>query len=176
MKNTLFMLLATTALCGSLTLGQPPQTPPPSAAQQPTDVRVVITGDGGAQPKLGIAGFVALSSDAETVAAARTIGDVLFDDINYEREYYMIAKDAIATIPKPASLDQVPIDRWKELNADGVIVGTVQKGPAGISTAARWPTRAATRIRSRTRSSSSSSACTALPAPSSPSRRTGPPS
>ncbi len=133
MKNTLFMLLATTALCGSLTLGQPPQTPPPSAAQQPTDVRVVITGDGGAQPKLGIAGFVALSSDAETVAAARTIGDVLFDDINYEREYYMIAKDAIATIPKPASLDQVPIDRWKELNADGVIVGTVQKGPAGIT-------------------------------------------
>ena len=68
MKNTLFMLLAITVLCGSLTLGQPPQTPPPSAPQQPTDVRIVITG--GAQPKLGIAGFVPLSSDAETVAAA----------------------------------------------------------------------------------------------------------
>ena len=26
----------------------------------------------------------------------------------------------------------MPLDRWKELNADGVIVGTVQKTPAGI--------------------------------------------
>jgi TolB protein len=127
MKKPLFMVV-TTAMCGSLTLlGQPPAP----AAQQPTDVRVVISGEG-ATPKLGIAGFVALSPDAETVAAAKTIGDVLFDDINYEREYYLIAKDTIATIPKPASIDQVPLDRWKEVNADGVIVGTVQRGAAGI--------------------------------------------
>jgi TolB protein len=129
MKNTLFMLV-TAATCGSLTLlGQQPPTPPPP--QQQTDtVRITLTG--GQQPKLAIAGFIPLSSDAETIAAAKTIGDVLYDDINYEREYYMIAKDAIATIPKPASLDDVPLDRWKELNTDGVIVGTVRKAPTGI--------------------------------------------
>lgn len=129
MKKTLLMLV-TTAACGSLTLlGQ--SQPPPAPAPQPTDIRLIITGAGG-PPKLGIAGFVALSQDAETVAAAKTIGDVLFDDIAYEHEYYMIAKDAIATIPKPASLDGVPLDRWKELNADGVLVGTVRKTPAGV--------------------------------------------
>jgi TolB protein len=57
---------------------------------------------------------------------------VLYDDINYEREYYMIAKDAIATIPKPTSLDAVALDRWKELNANGVLVGTVRKTAAGV--------------------------------------------
>jgi TolB protein len=106
----------------------PPQTPP----QQPTEVTVPIVGPGGLPPKLAIAGFIPLSGDAETVAAAKTIGEVLYDDINYEREYYMIGKDTIATIPKPTSLDDVPLDRWKEVNANGVIVGTVQKTTAGI--------------------------------------------
>ena len=134
MKNPSRVLVA--AALGatvSLTLlaQQPPpaQTPPP---QQPTDVTVPVAGVGGLPPKLAIAGFIPLSGDAETVAAARTIGEVLYDDINYEREYYMIGKDTIATIPKPTSLDDVPLDRWKEVNANGVIVGTVQKTTAGI--------------------------------------------
>jgi TolB protein len=95
-------------------------------------VTVPIVGSPGLPPKLAIAGFIPLSQDAETVAAAKTIGDVLFDDIAYEREYYMIAKDAIVTIPKPTSIDELPLDRWKELNANGVIVGSVRKGPAGV--------------------------------------------
>jgi TolB protein len=118
-------LLATLTLAGQ----QPPVVPPP---QGQGDIHTSITGSGGGPPKLGIAGVIPLSPDAETVAAAKTIADVLYDDINYEREYYMIAKDAIATIPKPASIDQLPLDRWKELNADGVIVGTVRKGPTGV--------------------------------------------
>lgn len=131
MKETSFALIGAGFL-GALTLfgQQQPPTPPPPPQQ--TEVHTSIVGSGGGPPKLAIAGFIAVSPDAETVAAAKTIGDVLYDDINYEREYYMIAKDAIATVPKPASIDQVPLDRWKELNADGVIVGTVRKGPSGI--------------------------------------------
>jgi TolB protein len=125
-------MLVPAALCGSLTLlAQAPQTPPPQP-QQTDQVRITLTG-GGAQPKFAIAGFIPLSSDAETVAAAKIIGEVLYDDIDYEREYYMIGKDAIATIPKPASIDQVPLERWKELNADGLIVGTIQKTAAGVT-------------------------------------------
>ena len=132
--------LAATAACFSLTLlaqqappqQPPPQQPPQPPSRQPTDVVVSITGVGG-PPKLAVVGFIPLSSDAETVAAAKTISDVLWDDIAYEREYYMIAKDAIATIPRPTSIDAVPLDRWKsELGADGLLVGTVRKGPSGI--------------------------------------------
>jgi TolB protein len=119
------------AAFGSLTLAGQQQVPaqPP---QQPKEVTITLGGSGG-PPKIGIAGFIPASSDAESAAAAKTIGDVLYDDLNYEREYYMIGKDAIATVPKPASIDGVPLDRWKELNADGVIVGSIRKTPAGVT-------------------------------------------
>jgi TolB protein len=125
--------LAALAALGSLPLlgQQPPAGQPPQPPQTP-EVQVVITGPSGGPPKLAIAPFVALSTDAETAAAARTITDVLYDDINYEREYYMIGKDAISTVPKFTSIDEVPLDRWKELNADGLIVGSVQKTGSGI--------------------------------------------
>jgi TolB protein len=109
---------------------QPPTTPPQS--QQPTDVATKIIGPPGLPPKLAIAGVIPLSQDAETVAAAKTIADVLYDDIAYEREYYMIGKDAGESITKPTSLDTVPLDQWKQLNADGVIVGTVKKTANGV--------------------------------------------
>ena len=136
-NSSRILIAAALATTVSLTMlaAQTPQAPPtqpPPRSQQPTDVTVSITGVGGLPPKLAVAGFIPLSSDAETVAAAKTIGDVLFDDINYEREYYMIAKDAMATIPKPSSLDTVPLDRWRELNANGVLVGTVRKNGNGV--------------------------------------------
>jgi TolB protein len=110
---------------------------PPATPQQPTEFRLVINGPPGLPPKLGIAGIIPLSPDAETVAAAKTIADVLYDDLAYEREYFMIGKDAIATIPKPTSLDQVPLDRWKEVNANGVIVGSVRKTAGGVAVQVR---------------------------------------
>jgi TolB protein len=129
MKKTLFSLSLAAVAASALVVAQ--QQPPPPPPQQ-QEFKVVISGPSGLPPKLGIAGFVALSSDAETVAAAKTIGEVLFDDINYEREYYMLGKDAIATIPKPTSLDDVALDKWKEINANAVIVGTVRKGGSGV--------------------------------------------
>ena len=139
MKQPTFLVLATVALASVALLGQQPpaQQPPsaqPPAAQPPqqSEFRIVINGDPGLPPKLAVAGFIPLSQDAETVAAAKTIGDVLYDDIAYEREYYMIAKDAISTIPKPASIDDVPLDRWKELNANGVVIGAVRKAATGV--------------------------------------------
>jgi TolB protein len=108
---------------------QPPATPPAPPASQSSqgEIGFKISGGTGTAPKLVIAPFIAMSQDAETVAAAKMITDVLTDDIAYEREFYMIAKDAIATIPKPTSLDNVPLEGWKELNADGLIVGSVRK-------------------------------------------------
>ena len=44
----------------------------------------------------------------------------------------MVPRDTYRSIPQPASLDQVPLDRWKELNADAVLIGSVAKTPKGV--------------------------------------------
>ena len=132
MKQTILACMAIGAVATLRIAGQQPAAPatPP---QQQSEVRVVISGRSGTEaPKLAVAGFIPLSSDAETTSVAKTISDVLWEDIAYEREYYMIPKDAIATIPKHTSIDNVPLDRYKELNADGVVAGTVRRGPSGI--------------------------------------------
>ena len=130
-----FRFIAASALisAASFTLPaqQPPTQQPPTPPQQPTEVTVPVVGVGGLPPKLAIAGFLPLSNDSETTAAAKTIADVLFDDLKFEREFYMIEKDAAATVPAPSSIDQIPLDRWRELNANGVVVGSVRKTPTG---------------------------------------------
>src|SRR4051812_47456683 len=126
MTRTLFALAL---LAGAGTLAVPPQAQQPPASQ--TDQTVRISVDGGRLPKLAIAPFIALSQDAETVAAARTIGDVLFDDIDYEREFYLLKKDTLASVAKPSSLDDLALDKWKELGADGLLVGSVRKDGNG---------------------------------------------
>ena len=76
--------------------------------------------------------FIALSTDAETVATAKTISQVLWDDLNFEREFAFIPRDVYSSIPKATGFADVPFDRWRELNADGLIVGTVTKQSAGF--------------------------------------------
>ena len=53
------------------------------------------------------------------VAAAKTIGQVLWDDLNFEREFYLIPRDTYRTHPAGGLARQVPLDRWKQLGADG---------------------------------------------------------
>src|SRR3972149_4063703 len=117
--------------CTTLALGaqSTPQQPPPVSQ---SEVVVHITGAPGLPPKYAVPDFIALSNDAETVAAAKTMGQVLWDDLNYEREFYLIPRDTYKPIPLAPSIDQVPLDRWRELGADGVIVGTVRRTAAGI--------------------------------------------
>jgi TolB protein len=107
----------------------PPQAPP--AAQQPDQIRTTIVGAPGLPPKIAVPDFIPLTSEPETVAAAKTIGQVLWDDLNFEREFYLIPRDTYRSIPQPASVDQVPLDRWKELGADGVVVGTIRRNSNG---------------------------------------------
>ena len=112
---------------------QQPQAPPPQQPpQQPTSVGVTLTGEGGAQTRLAVPELLALSNDRETQDAAKVISEVLWDDLNYEREFYMIPRDTYRSIPVAGSIDAVPYDRWRELGADGVIIGTVQRTAQGI--------------------------------------------
>ena len=113
-------------------LAQQPQTPPPQQPQQPTSVGIIISDSSGAQIRLAVPELLALSNDRETQEAAKTISDVLWDDLNYEREFYMIPRDTYKSIPVAGSITAVPYERWRELGADGVIIGTVERAATGI--------------------------------------------
>jgi TolB protein len=105
-------------------LPQEPQQPPPPP-QQPSEVAVVISGDPGTPPRYAVPDFVALNPEAAEVA--KTIGQVLWDDLNFEREFYMIPRDTYATIPVARTPEQVPFASWRELGADAVVFGTVRR-------------------------------------------------
>jgi len=107
--------------------------------QQPTDIAPTISSDQmGTPPRLAIPDFLALGAsgssapDAETVDVAKTVAQVLTADFEFEREFALLPKDIIGTIPPATSISDVPFDRWREVNADGVIIGTVQKTPTGV--------------------------------------------
>jgi TolB protein len=110
---------------------QPSATPP--AQEQPREGSSKISGNGNAKPKLAVPDFLAATPDAETKAIAATIGQVLWADLDFEREYYMVPRDTYASIPVPASVDAVPFDRWRELGADGVVIGAVRKTATGVT-------------------------------------------
>jgi len=124
MTHSFAATLAYTAAVGLLAVAAQ-QTPPP---QQPTDISTTISGGGTGLPaRFAVPPFISLSADAETKAIANTIGDVLWDDLNFEQEFAFIPRDVYTTVPAATSFETIPFDRWRELNADGVIVGTVQK-------------------------------------------------
>ena len=75
---------------------QPPAAPP----QQPSEIVTTISGEGGAPPRLAVPDFIALSPDAESAAIAKTVGQVLWDDLNFEREFAFIPRDTYGSIPR----------------------------------------------------------------------------
>jgi len=115
---------------------QPPQPPAP-VPQQPSEVVTTLTGGDGAPPRLALPDFIALAPDAETAAIAKLIAQVLWDDLQFEREFLFIPRDTYASIPRATSFADVPFDRWQELNADGLVVGTVQKSGTTIKVEVR---------------------------------------
>ncbi len=110
------------------------QTPPPQQQppQQPPEISLTITGGPGTPPHFAVPDFLALTNDAETVAAAKTIGQVLWDDLRFERDLDLIPRDTYASIPPAKSLTDVPFPSWHELGADGLVIGTVQKVGNGM--------------------------------------------
>jgi TolB protein len=127
------ILAAVASVLAVLTLaGQAPppadgQQPTAPAPQQPSVIEVRITGEPGVAPRYAVPDFVALTPGA--AEAARMLGQVLWDDLNFEREFYMIPRDVSATVPAATAPERVNFDAWRELGADAVFFGSVaQKG------------------------------------------------
>lgn len=132
LTSTLFAALAAVVLAAAQSAPQSQQpASPPAQQSQPTEVQLVINGAPGVPPKYAVPDFIALSNDKETQEAARTIADVLFKDLEFEREFYLIPRDTYRTIPAATSIDTPPIDRWLELGADALVQGSVQRSGNG---------------------------------------------
>jgi TolB protein len=98
---------------------------PAAVPQQPTEIGARITGDAGATPRYAVPDFIALTPKTEE--PARMLAQVLWDDLSFEREFYMIPRDTYKTIPVARAPDQIAFDSWRELGADAVFFGTVQQ-------------------------------------------------
>jgi TolB protein len=106
------------------------QSQPPTQGQEITTV--LPSDNPGQPPRLALPEFIPLTKDAETSAIAHTITQVLWDDLNFEHEFTFVPRDVYSTIPQATSLETVAFDRWRELNPDGLVVGTVEKTGNGI--------------------------------------------
>jgi TolB protein len=113
------------------------QPPPDQAPQQPSEIGLTISGEPGAPPRYAVPDFIALAGDAETAAATKTIGQVLWDDLAFEREFYLIPRDTYSSIPRVRNFAEIDFDRWRELGTDGLVIGTVQKTGNGVTVEVR---------------------------------------
>lgn len=114
-----FLLPLSCALVAVVTAQQPP--PPP----QPSEIGVTLRGDDGTPPRMAVPDFIVLSDDAESRAASQLLGSVLWDDLSFEREFYLVPRDTYKSIPAATSLADIPFDRWRELGVDGLAIGTI---------------------------------------------------
>jgi TolB protein len=112
-------------LAGGLHPSGQPMAQSAQAPQQPSEIAVVISGDPGTPPRYAVPDFIAASPDA--AEAAKTITQVLWDDLAFEREFYLIPRDTYSTIPAARTPGQVPFGAWRELGADAVFFGTVSR-------------------------------------------------
>jgi len=105
------------------------QTPPPQPPQsQPQrEYEFSIIGRAGQPPRVAVPPFIALSNDAETRAAAQTIAEVLHNDFEFEREFALVARNALGGIPVSVDATDNQWERWKETGADALVVGTIEK-------------------------------------------------
>jgi TolB protein len=125
MKQMLQTMCAAAAGFAAFTAVNAQAPPPPSAGQ--TIVEITIRGEAGAPAHYAVPDFIALTSDKETVDAAKLIADVLWNDLAFEREFDMIPRDTYGTIEQIPSTDTINFDRWRELGADGVVKGSVRR-------------------------------------------------
>lgn len=105
------------------------------APQQPTELELVISGDPGSPPRYAVPEFVAATPEAAEVA--KTLSQVLWDDLNFEREFYMIPRDTAATVPAARTADQIPFPAWRELGTDAVVFGSVQQTGTAVTVQVR---------------------------------------
>jgi hypothetical protein len=101
----------------------------PQGSQQ-SEIILSLSGESGARPRYAVADFLSRTADAGTTEAAKLIASVLWDDLSFEREFYMVPRDTYKSVPQARTLSDIPFDKWRELGVDGLVIGTVEKTSA----------------------------------------------
>lgn len=127
MTKTFRMLVSISVLSSAVLMFGQQQDAPPQLTRQRSEVDLVIGDRIGTQPRIAVPNCLTLSDDAETTAAAETIAQVLWDDLDFEREFRMVARDIYDSIPPARSLTDLPLDAWRELGADGIVSCAVER-------------------------------------------------
>jgi TolB protein len=90
-----------------------------------TEVSIIMSNPA-SHPRLGLPDLVVQGTDQDVAAAAKLLADVLWNDLNFEREYYMIPRKESAAIPvAPAA--SLPYAQWREIGADFVIAAEARR-------------------------------------------------
>ena len=129
MKRRILHLLLPLVLTTStaFVLAQPPDSTEPDPPSKPSGVELVIGDQIGAQPRLAVPRCLAASDDTETDEIAQAFAEVLWDDLHFEREYLMVARDTYDSIPKARSATDLPLEAWRELGADAVVSCEIER-------------------------------------------------
>lgn len=97
-----------------------------SLAQTPqVDEIAVALRNPGSHQRLGVPDFYWAAGAGAMAEPSRTVAEVLWADIDFEREFYMIPRTASAKIPVTPP-DAIPYDAWNELGTDFVLAGVAR--------------------------------------------------
>jgi TolB protein len=121
MRQRLFALAAIALTAASLTAAPPQQ-----------DQVSLVIGKNGQQPRLAIPDFLIAGNDAALKSAARTVADVLWQDMEFEEEFYMIPADVARAVPPAPSPAAVPVAEWEQRGADFVLVASAKRVDANM--------------------------------------------
>lgn len=114
-----------------LQVTQTAQRPPDPQAQQQQELVLGMLRGKDQHPKIGVPNF--LTAGGNVTEAAQVLADVLWADLDYEREYYMISRKSSAGIPSAATPQALPFDKWQEIGADFVLMGTAREAGGKMS-------------------------------------------
>lgn len=96
--------------------------------QGQTEIRTSIGSGTARLPRLAIPNFL---GDADVQEAAKTLADVLWKDLEFEREFQMISQTG-ATAIAPAPAEALVYESWTQIGADEVLVGSVRNTGASL--------------------------------------------
>ena len=123
MKNSSRSLVSVAALAlaagGAVVLTEQP--PDDARSPQGSQVDLIIGDRIGSQPRFAVPDCLASDGEPELITAGRILAQVLWDDLDFEREFRMLPRDTYSTVPPARSLTDLPFQAWQELGADGVV-------------------------------------------------------
>ena len=133
------VLVISAASIGSALLMAAPHTPETVTSsplqdpqKPPQQYEIVLTANNpGSHPRVGVPDF-AVTGGAAATEAAKLLADVLWADLDYEREFYMINRKSSAGLPSAATARDLPFAQWTQIGADFVLMGSAKVSGATL--------------------------------------------